>query len=58
MSGGVTVGENSFIGVGATIIQNINIIENTLIGAGAVVIKDIARPEVYVGSPSKSIEKL
>jgi acetyltransferase-like isoleucine patch superfamily enzyme len=57
LSGGVTVGENSFIGAGATIIQNTNIIGNTLIGAGAVVIKDITRSGVYVGNPAKLVEK-
>ena len=58
LCGGVTVGENSFIGAGSIIIQGVNIQKNTLIGAGAVVITDIEDSYgVYVGNPSKMVNK-
>ena len=58
LSGGITVGENSFIGTGAMITQYLNIASNTVIGAGAVVVRDINEPGVYVGNPAKFLKKV
>ncbi len=48
-------GELSFIGIGATIIQEIKIGKNVTIGAGSVVIKDIPDNVIALGNPAKII---
>lgn len=53
IAGKVNVGECSFIGINATIIDGISIIKNTTIGAATNVIKNIIEAGVYVGNPAK-----
>lgn len=48
-------GELSFVGIGATIIQEIKICKNVTIGAGSVVIKNISGNVIAVGNPAKII---
>lgn len=55
LSGGVKVGNSSFIGAGATIIQYKSIGEKCIIGAGSVVTKDIKESGVYVGIPARPL---
>ena len=55
VAGGVTIGELSWLGIGCTIIQYLNIAPNCQMGAGTVVIKDITEPGLYVGSPARKI---
>ena len=57
LSGTVIVGENTWVGTGATLSNNVNICGGCIIGAGTVVIKDIDKPGTYVGVPAKKIEK-
>ncbi|MCP4155766.1 MAG: transferase, partial [bacterium] len=51
MGGKVKIGENSYIGLGASIIHEIQIGKNTIIGAGSVVVKDIDDNIKAYGNP-------
>jgi len=51
------IGREVYIGIGASIIENIVISDQTLIGAGAVVIFDTKSKGTYVGVPAKKIVK-
>lgn len=53
LAGTVTVGENTLVGAGVTIINNMNICANCVIGAGAVVVKKITESGTYIGIPSR-----
>lgn len=57
VSGNVTLGECSSIGVGSNIIQGLSVGNNTFIGAGAAVIRDIPANCTAVGVPAKPLEK-
>lgn len=56
MSGSVYIGEETWIGAGVIVSNNIKICNNCMIGAGAVVIDDIAEQGTYVGVPAKKIK--
>ena len=55
-AGFVTIGENCFIGINSTIIDNIAIASGTHTGGGAVIIKTITEPGLYAGNPAKKIK--
>lgn len=55
MAGTVEVGKRVWIGIGATISNNITIIENCVIGAGAVVVSDIVESGTYIGVPVRKL---
>ena len=54
----VVIGENCFIGVGATILPNVTIGASCVIGAGTVVTRDIPSNSMVVGVPAKIIRKV
>lgn len=54
--GGVSIGNNTFIGGGSIILPKIKIGNNVVIGAGSVVIKNIPDNVVVVGNPAKIIK--
>jgi acetyltransferase EpsM len=56
LAGGVIVGEGTHIGIGASVLPEINIGKWTTIGAGAVVIKDVPDGAVIVGNPGRIIK--
>ena len=56
LAGGVEVGEGSFIGLGAFIIQGVKIGKWCVIGAGSVVIRDVPDFSVVAGVPAKFIK--
>ena len=56
LAGNVTLEENVFLGINATIIERIKICANTVIGAGAVVTKEINDCGTYVGIPAVKIK--
>lgn len=58
ISGGVVVGENSWIAPNSCTHQKITIGENSLIGLGAVVTRDVPSLSVYAGNPAKKIRNL
>lgn len=53
LGGTVHIGESTHVGIGASIINNLDICGNCIIGAGAVVVKDITDCGTYVGVPAK-----
>ena len=55
LAGKVKIGRGAWIGIGATIINCVEICEDAYIGAGAVVIDDINENGTYVGVPAKKI---
>lgn len=55
LSGTVSIGKASWLGVGAVVTNNINICSGSTIGAGTVVIKDIETAGTYVGVPAKAL---
>ena len=58
LGGTVEVGENTHIGIGAVVKNNIKICNNCIIGAGAVVVKDIKEEGTYIGIPARKEEIL
>lgn len=56
MGGTVHIGKKTWVGIGATVINNINICDNCIIGAGAVVIRDILKKGTYIGIPARMIK--
>ncbi len=54
--GWVVIGEYSALGIGATVIHNIQIGEHSVIGAGAAVVNNIPSNTVSVGVPSRVIK--
>ena len=56
--GGVPViGDDVYIGVGASVLGNITVGNNAVIGAGAVVLKDVQKGETVVGVPARPIHR-
>ena len=53
INGKVKIGNGSWVGIGASLIQNIKIGSNVLIGAGSVVISNIDDESKAVGVPAK-----
>lgn len=52
LAGTVSVGKRTWIGIGASVRNNLAICEDVMIGMGSVVTKDIVRPGIYVGVPA------
>ncbi len=56
LAGSVTVGERSWIGIGAVVRQGVSIGRDAVIGAGAVVVADVADGVTVVGNPARPLE--
>lgn len=56
-AGNVHIGENTWIGIGSTVINNVSIESNVIIGAGSVVVKNIENRGIYVGVPTRRIHQ-
>lgn len=54
----VTIGDNCWIGAGATICPGVTIGENSVIGAGSVVVSDIPANCVAAGNPCRVIREI
>lgn len=52
LGGTVKVGENTHIGIGSVVKNNITICQNCTVGAGAVVVKNIEKEGTYIGVPA------
>ena len=50
-----TLGDNVFVGAGATILGDIHVGDNTRVGAGAVVVKDVPSDVTVVGVPAQIV---
>lgn len=57
VAGGVAIGRNTWVAVGASIIDGKTIGENSILGAGAVAVKDIPDGVVAMGVPAKVVKK-
>ena len=57
VAGGCKLKELASVGIGATVLQNIQIEKNCFIGAGSVVTKDTTKNSTYFGIPAKFIKK-
>ena len=57
ISGFVTIGERTYIGVGARLLPGLNIGPDVNVGAGAVVTKSIADSLTVAGVPAKELVK-
>ena len=57
---GCTIGNNSLVGMGATILNNAKIGNNCLVGAGALVTENKEFPDgmLIIGSPAKAVREL
>ena len=55
LGGTTTTGKKCWIGIGATIKNNISICGDVLIGAGAVVVKNVDEKGTYIGIPCKKV---
>ena len=53
LAGEVIVGKNSWVGIGSSVIQQIQIGENVIIGAGSVVVNNINDEQKVFGCPAK-----
>ena len=56
--GGLTIGNNVWIGGGVTIIGGVTIGDNTIIGAGSVVTHDIPANVIAVGNPCHVLREI
>lgn len=52
IAGTVHIGKRTWIGIGATVKNNISICNDCMIGASGVVVKDILIPGTYIGVPA------
>jgi sugar O-acyltransferase (sialic acid O-acetyltransferase NeuD family) len=52
LAGTVQIGEMTWIGIGASVSNNVNVCRSCVVGAGAVVIKSIDRAGTYIGTPA------
>ena len=58
ISGNNKVGEETYVGVSSTTIENLSIGKKSVIGAGSVVLNDIKPNSVYIGNPAKFFKKI
>jgi sugar O-acyltransferase (sialic acid O-acetyltransferase NeuD family) len=57
ISGGVTVGDRTLIGVGAKILQGLSVGSDTTIGIGSVVLNDVPDRCTVIGYPARVVKK-
>jgi len=55
IAGASQVGECCFVGMGATVIDHVNVCRDAIIGAGAVVTRNITQPGTYIGCPARPL---
>lgn len=53
LCGVVSIGENTWVGAGAVVSNNLSVCPDCMIGAGAAVVTNTEQPGTYVGVPAK-----
>jgi len=53
LAGTVFVGQYTWIGIGAVVINNVSIAQDIVVGAGAAVIHDLVQSGTYIGIPAR-----
>ena len=56
LAGTVRIGERTWVGVGATVSNNLSVCNDCMLGAGTVVVRDITESGTYIGVPSRKIK--
>lgn len=56
IAGTVHIGKRTWLGIGSSVINNINVCEDCILGAGSVVIQDIFNSGTYIGVPVKKFK--
>ena len=56
LGGTVRIGKETHIGIGATVINNIEICANCIVGAGAALVRDVQKNGTYIGVPAENIK--
>lgn len=56
--GGVSIGNEVFIGAGSIVMPGVNIADRVIVGAGSVVTKDLEQSGIYAGNPARRIMDL
>lgn len=57
LGGEVRIGRNSWLGVGASVINRVSIGENVIVGAGSVIIKTVENNVTVVGVPGRVVKR-
>lgn len=57
LGGGVSIGNNSWIGIGSVVINSVSVCGGCVVGAGGVVVRDIIDVGTYVGVPVRKLVK-
>ncbi|MBX3204154.1 MAG: hypothetical protein KF764_03745 [Labilithrix sp.] len=57
LSGGVTVGEQSLVAPGSSVLENVHLGDRVLVGLGAVVLGNVPAGTVVVGNPARALER-
>lgn len=57
ISGHVTIGEKTYIGISVPIKQNVNIGSQSIVGMGSAVIRDIPDDVIAFGNPARVMKK-
>ena len=57
LCGGVSIDDNSWVGAGSVVRQQIHIGKDVIVGANSVVVKDIEDNCIVVGNPAKKIKE-
>jgi len=57
LSGSVRIGEDAFLGTGATVTPGIRISARAIVGAGSVVIRDVPDATTVAGNPAREIRR-
>lgn len=55
LAGTVKVGKGSWLGIGSSVSNNVNITGGCMVGAGSVVVKDINENGTYIGVPVRKL---
>lgn len=56
LAGSVTVGQRTWIGIGAVVSNNLSIVGDCMLGAGTVVVKNVEEAGTYVGVPARRMK--